>query len=78
MTLKIISAEQIIYEGDVTSVTLPGEMGRFTVLNNHASLLSVLVKGEITFVSPDSTEHSESIAGGIADVDDNVISVCVF
>ena len=29
MTLKIISAEQIEFEGEVTLVSLPGEMGLF-------------------------------------------------
>ena len=40
MTLKIISAEDILFEGEVTSVKLPGRMGAFTVLQNHASLVS--------------------------------------
>ena len=32
MTLKIISAEQIEFEGTVEQVTLPGVMGQFQVL----------------------------------------------
>ena len=41
MTLKVISAEQILFDGQVSLVTLPGESGLFTVLENHASLVSV-------------------------------------
>ncbi|MDE6308693.1 MAG: hypothetical protein K2L81_00720, partial [Muribaculaceae bacterium] len=37
MTLKVISAEAILFEGEVDWVTLPGQMGSFTVLHNHAS-----------------------------------------
>lgn len=76
MTLKIISPAEILFEGEVSSVTLPGQKGKFTVLNNHASLISTLVAGEISYVAG-GTRESRFIDGGIADVDGNVVSVCV-
>lgn len=78
MTLKVISAEKIMFEGEVTSVTLPGELGSFTVLNNHASLISVLVKGKVLYTTPDGAREEFTVTGGIADVDNNVISVCIY
>ncbi len=78
MTLKIISAEEIVFEGDVTSVTLPGSMGAFTVLQNHASLVSTLVAGKIAFVDVQGNAGSRDISGGLADVDNNVVSVCLY
>lgn len=78
MTLKVISAEKIMFEGEVTSVTLPGELGSFTVLNNHASLISVLVKGKVLYTTPDGVREEFTVTGGIADVDNNVISVCIY
>lgn len=78
MTLKIISAEEIVFEGEVNSVTLPGEMGEFTVLRNHASLVSTLVPGKISYTEADGTEAEREITGGIADVDNNVVSVCLY
>ena len=47
MTLKIISAEDILFEGEVSLVNLPGTNGQFTVLHNHASLVSTLVPGNV-------------------------------
>ncbi|MDE6048919.1 MAG: ATP synthase F1 subunit epsilon [Paramuribaculum sp.] len=76
MTLKIISAEDVVFEGEVSSVTLPGQMGEFTVLKNHASLVSVLNPGKITYVEG-SDSQSVQIQGGLVDVDNNVISVCL-
>ena len=38
MTLKIISADDILFSGEVKAVHLPGAMGAFTVLPGHASL----------------------------------------
>lgn len=78
MTLKIISAHEISFEGEVTSVTLPGEMGSFTVLKNHAPLISVLIRGTVRYTTPSGEEKTHDIDGGIADVNDNVISVCVY
>ena len=77
MTLNIISAQSIIFTGEVKSVVLPGEQGRFTVLHNHASLISTLVSGQIVYTDNDNATHSADIKGGIVSVDNNIISVCV-
>ena len=74
MTLKIISAQEVVFEGEVSSVTLPGTMGAFTVLHNHPSLVSTLSAGEIIYtVGGDRRQHA--IGGGLADVDNNIVSV---
>lgn len=77
MTLKIISAEDILFQGEVSSVTLPGTMGSFTVLHNHAFLISTLTPGLVTY-KEDGVENSVEIGGGIVDVDNNVVSVCIY
>lgn len=78
MTLEIISPHSVVFKGEADMVTLPGELGSFSVLKNHASLISVLVKGKVVYRTPDGAENSYDIAGGLADVDNNVISVCIF
>ena len=78
MKLEIISANEVSYTGEVSSVTLPGTLGSFTVLKDHAPLISVLTKGNVKFVQTDGNSKSVPVAGGIADVNNNVISVCVY
>lgn len=78
MTLEIISAHEVMFKGEAESVTLPGELGSFTVLKNHASLISVLTPGKVVFRTPDGSEKSFAIKGGLADVDNNVVSVCIY
>ena len=82
MTLKIISSTEVLFEGDVALVSLPGAKGRFTVLKNHASLISTLVAGFIGYRTSDhQTQEYDGrfdIKGGIADIDNNIISVCVY
>jgi F-type H+-transporting ATPase subunit epsilon len=41
MKLEIISPEKTYFKGDVDSVTLPGILGPFQILNNHAPLISL-------------------------------------
>ncbi len=78
MKLEIISSEEVLYTGEVNSVTLPGAMGEFTVLRNHASLLAALNRGTVRYSCTDGTEGVSAIGGGIADVDNNVVTVCVY
>ena len=74
--LSIVSPECILFKGNVTSITLPGEMGEFTVLLNHAPLISPLTEGKIKYIN-EIGERSLDIKGGFVDVSRNVVSVCV-
>lgn len=47
MKLHIITPQHVIFEGDVDAVTVPGKMGEFQMLNNHAPIVSSLDKGTI-------------------------------
>lgn len=78
MTLEIISAHEVTFSGEVTSVTLPGVLGSFTVLKNHAPLISVLTRGRIRYTDVAEATHEFEIAGGLADVNNNKIAVCVY
>lgn len=77
MTLEIISPSEIMFSGEVDFVNLPGTLGSFTVLKNHASLISVLKAGNVVYRNG-TDENTVEIKGGIADVDNNKISVCVY
>ncbi|MDE6311487.1 MAG: hypothetical protein K2L96_06680 [Muribaculaceae bacterium] len=78
MTLRLISAEAVLFDGEIKSVTLPGALGAFQVLKNHASLISTLTAGTVRYTDPSGEEHSAEITGGLVDVDSNVVSVCVY
>ena len=77
MRLEIISSETTLFNGDVELVTLPGTNGSFTVLNNHASIISTLEKGAIEYVIGNERQSVE-INGGFVDVDNNRIAVCIY
>lgn len=77
MTLRIISPADVVFEGTVDSVTLPGTMGSFTVLPRHAALVSTLTNGNISYRIGEE-EHSVQTDGGLVDVLNDVVSVCIY
>ena len=76
MKLEIITPEQIYFSGEVTSVTLPGTSGLFTVWENHAPLISSLKEGKISFLA-DNKETVLNIESGFAEVSKNIVTVCL-
>ena len=47
--LVIISPERTLFDGPVNWVELPGELGKFQVLVNHAPIISSLKEGEVIY-----------------------------
>lgn len=77
MTLEIISSHSVLFRGEVDSVTLPGVQGSFTVLKNHAPIISVLTAGKVVYKSESGDKEIE-VKGGLADVENNRIAVCIY
>ena len=75
--LNIISPEKEIYDGEIESVTLPGTMGTFTILPQHAPIVSSLVSGTVTYVTKGAEEASFNIKGGFVEMSDGIVSACV-
>ena len=76
INLHIVSPEGTLVKTLVSAVTLPGTIGPFEVLKNHAALISSLTKGDIVYVS-DGQESRLSIAEGFVEVRDNQVDACV-
>ncbi len=77
LQLTIISPEKEIFRGEVRRVTLPGVMGSFTILPQHAPVVSSLNAGKLSFEKPDGTEESREINGGFVEMNNNHVSVCI-
>ena len=74
LLLEIITPDGRVYHGEVASATLPGTVGTFQVLQNHAPIISSLGKGPLAYVNDDGT-HKYEIDGGIVEVLNNKITV---
>ncbi len=76
MNLEIISPEKTIFRGTVEKVTLPSVKGSFTILNNHAPIVTALQKGIISYSSMTESNIVE-IESGFVEAKNNNITVCV-
>lgn len=73
--LNIVSPEKEIFDGEVTSVQLPGASGLFTIWPKHAPIVSSLVSGTVSYVA--DKEYKIDIQTGFVEMSDGVVSVCV-
>ena len=76
LKLKIVSPEKIQFDGEVESVLVPGTLGSFEILQNHAPIISSLNKGVVTYVTAQGKNDLEVI-GGFVSVNQNQVNLCV-
>lgn len=76
LTLKIVSPEKIVYDGPADRVRVPGTLGSFEILDNHAPIISSLETGLVEYVTGSGTA-SLAINGGFVEVRKNEVNLCV-
>jgi len=74
MNLEILTPDKKVFEGEVRSVTVPGTMGSFEILNNHAPIISTLDDGKL-IVRASGKEEVYLIKGGVVEVLNNKVMV---
>ena len=77
LRLKIISPEKRIFDGEVNRVTVPGTLGEFEILVNHAPIISSLESGTVSYEIATGELKQLEIERGFVEVQKNVISLCV-
>ena len=75
--LTIISAESKVFEGKVENILVPGMVGDFLVLANHAPCISSIRPGFLEFSEETSDKQRYFVSGGIVEVINNMVSVLV-
>ena len=75
MTLEIITPEKELYNGTVTSVKVPGSAGEFEILNNHASIVSSLINGNIRVINDQQEKLNFNIKSGVIEMQKNKIVI---
>lgn len=74
--LTILTPEKTLLEKPVSKISLPGSMGRFMILRNHAPLISSLEEGDVVYES-EGVEEKVHVMSGFVEVLDNKAVVCV-
>ena len=76
LKLKIISPDKVLFSGEVERIIVPGMMGRFEVLTNHAPIISILEKGSVAYDVADGERNELQISGGFIEVQKNRVNLC--
>jgi F-type H+-transporting ATPase subunit epsilon len=90
MHLEIVSPEQIILSDEVKSISVPGINGEFQMLDNHASVVSVLKNGSIKLdpsvnlpeglkdkFYKENSKMCFDISGGVIELNDNKVVILI-
>lgn len=75
MQLEIVTPDEKLFEGKVRHVQLPGKEGLFGILNNHAPIVSTLVKGKIKVEINGGDLQYFEISGGVVEMNNNKVIV---
>lgn len=74
LRLEIVTPESATYAGEVDAIIAPGIVGQFTVLPNHAPMMTMLEPGELC-LRDSGQEVFIALAGGYLEVLDNKVIV---
>jgi F-type H+-transporting ATPase subunit epsilon len=91
MFLEIVTPEASIFQGEVESVIVPGVVGQFQMLENHAPIVSLLKEGKVKvrgnftideaykdmFIKGDDDYSELSIESGTIELNDNKMIILV-
>ncbi len=76
LKLKIVSPEKVVFQGNVESVLVPGTLGSFEILNDHAPIISSLEVGKVEYTTQEGKQQLD-IQGGFVECKKNEVSLCV-
>ena len=74
MHLEIITPDKKVFEGEVTSVLVPGALGQFQMLEKHAAIISNLVNGKVK-IKTTQGEQLFDVKGGVVEMIDNKVTI---
>ncbi len=74
MQIDILTPEKMLYSGEADRIQLPGTVGKFEILQDHAPLISSLAEGELKITNGDAVKKI-LISGGFVEVLNNNVTV---
>jgi F-type H+-transporting ATPase subunit epsilon len=74
--VDVVSAEESLFSGEATLVSVPGEVGELGILPRHAPLITRIKPGAVRIQRADTKEEEfVFVAGGIVEVQPNCVTV---
>lgn len=74
--VDVVSAEESLFSGEATLVSVPGEVGELGILPRHAPLITRIKPGAVRIQRADTKEEEfVFVAGGIVEVQPHCVTV---
>ena len=77
MNIAVLSPDKEIFNGEITSVKVPGLGGQFEILKGHAAIVSSLGEGTVRIIKKGGEKMSFNIEKGFVEVLNNEVSLLV-
>lgn len=75
LRVRVVSPEQIVFEGDAASLVAPAWDGRVGILPRHAPMIAALGEGQLAIDLPGGGSRQFHVAGGLIRVQENDVIV---
>ncbi len=75
MFLEIITPDKTIFNGEVLMVRVPGALGSFAMLRNHAPIISTLEPGIIKILTEDNEYFFELVEPAVVENHENRVTI---
>jgi len=75
MKLRIMTPMKVVFEGEVREIYLPGSIGEFGVLPDHAEMITALGTGICRFTKQDGNLETLTLNQGVCHVFNNEVKV---
>ena len=73
--LKVVTPNEVFFEGEAVSVVAPGALGYLGILKNHAPFITTVGEGNLTYRDAAENKKSFKVKGGFLEVRDNRVLV---
>lgn len=73
--LEIVTPRNVVFQGEVLSVSAPGVLGGFQVLIHHAPMFAAIEVGVLKVVDQTGKEIRYATSGGVVEVRNNKVLV---
>ena len=75
MRLKVVTPEQVVYDGTARSLVAPAWDGWVGILPGHAPFLTLMGEGPLSVEPESGSRRKFEIAGGVMKVESNEVTV---
>jgi len=77
MNLLALTPEKELFNGEISSVKVPGVNGQFEILNGHAPIVAALGSGEVRILNDSGVKTILNIEKGFIEVINNEVSLLI-